>query len=86
MLLFVFLFFLDQSRYYVNILSFVDKDQLEPNSTVLLHHKTNSIVGILNDSTNPMVSVMKVDNAPTESYADIGGCDAQIQEIKEVSG
>ncbi|XP_042414135.1 26S proteasome regulatory subunit 4 homolog [Zingiber officinale] len=31
-----------------------------------------------------MVSVMKVEKAPLESYVDIGGLDAQIQEIKEV--
>jgi len=30
-----------------------------------------------------MVSVMKLDKAPTESYADIGGLESQIQEIKE---
>merc|ERR1712188_62011 len=30
-----------------------------------------------------MVSTMKVDQAPSESYADIGGLDTQIQEIKE---
>merc|ERR1719183_1286089 len=30
-----------------------------------------------------MVSVMKVDKAPTESYADIGGLETQIQEMKE---
>lgn len=30
-----------------------------------------------------MVSVMNVEKAPLESYADIGGLDAQIQEIKE---
>merc|ERR1711869_24182 len=29
------------------------------------------------------VSVMKVDKAPLESYADIGGLETQIQEIKE---
>merc|ERR1712127_830069 len=29
------------------------------------------------------VSAMKVDKAPTESYADIGGLESQIQEIKE---
>ena len=27
------------SEYYVSILSFVDKDQLEPGCTVLLNHK-----------------------------------------------
>lgn len=29
------------------------------------------------------MSVMKVEKAPLESYADIGGLEAQIQEIKE---
>eukprot|EP01066_Platyproteum_vivax_P016814 Platyproteum_vivax@DN7230_c0_g1_i3.p1 len=42
-----------------------------------------SIVGILQDEVDPLVSVMKVDKAPLESYADIGGLDSQIQEMKE---
>merc|ERR1719222_1890952 len=42
-----------------------------------------AVVGILSDDTDPMVSVMKVDKAPLESYADIGGLETQIQEIKE---
>lgn len=42
-----------------------------------------SVVGILNDETDPMVSVMKVEKAPLESYADIGGLEQQIQEMKE---
>jgi ATP-dependent 26S proteasome regulatory subunit len=41
------------------------------------------VVGLLQDEVDPMVSVMKVEKAPLESYADIGGLDAQIQEIKE---
>ena len=70
-------------EYYVNILSSVNQDLLDPGSSVLLHNKTMSVVGILSDDTDPMVSVMKVENAPTESYADIGGLEDQIQEIKE---
>jgi 26S proteasome regulatory subunit T2 len=70
-------------EYYVTILSFVDKDQLEPGSSVLLHNKVHSIVGLLQDEVDPMVSVMKVEKAPLESYADIGGLEEQIQEIKE---
>merc|ERR1711865_813566 len=70
-------------EYYVNITSFVDKEQLEPGSSLLTHNKVNSIVGILADEVDPMGSVMKVDKAPTESYADIGGLETQIQEIKE---
>ncbi|KDQ19257.1 hypothetical protein BOTBODRAFT_170378 [Botryobasidium botryosum FD-172 SS1] len=70
-------------EYYVSIMSFVDKDLLEPGCNVLLHHKAQSIIGVLQDDTDPMVSVMKLDKAPTESYADIGGLESQIQEIKE---
>jgi len=70
-------------EYYVNILSSVNQDLLEPGCSVLLHNKTMSVVGILSDDTDPMVSVMKVEKAPLESYADIGGLEVQIQEIKE---
>lgn len=30
------------------------------------------------DDSDPMVSVMKVDKAPLESYADIGGLESQV--------
>ena len=41
------------------------------------------MVGVLGEDTDPMVSVMKLDKAPKETYADIGGLETQIQEIKE---
>jgi len=68
---------------YVNILSIVDKDLLEPKASVLLHHKSMTVVGLLSDEVDPLVAVMKVDKAPPETYADIGGLDTQIMEIKE---
>jgi 26S proteasome regulatory subunit T2 len=49
----------------------------------LLNSKNYALVGILTDDIDPMVSVMKVDKAPLESYGDIGGLEQQIQEIKE---
>jgi len=70
-------------EYYVNVMSFVDKDQLEPGCAVLTHNKVLSVVGLLADDVDPLVSVMKVEKAPLETYADIGGLEAQIQEIKE---
>lgn len=86
------------SEHYVNVLSFVDKDQLEPGGSILAHNKvcqpepveglikqTMSVVGILQDESDPLVNVMKVEKAPTETYGDIGGLDAQIQEIKVCS-
>nr|ACO12018.1 26S protease regulatory subunit 4 [Lepeophtheirus salmonis] len=71
------------SEHYVSILSFVDKDQLEPGCSVLLNHRVHAVVGVLGDDTDPMVTVMKLEKAPQETYADIGGLDQQIQEIKE---
>merc|ERR1712057_83789 len=70
-------------EYCVNIMSFVDKSQLEPGCSVLMHNKVLSVVGTMNDDTDPLVSVMKVDKAPLETFADIGGLEQQIQEIKE---
>lgn len=42
------------------------------------------MIGVLMDDTDPLVTVMKVEKAPQETYADIGGLDSQIQEIKVV--
>ncbi|KAL3142519.1 26S proteasome regulatory subunit 4 B [Trebouxia sp. C0009 RCD-2024] len=70
-------------EYYVSVLSFVDKTQLEPGCSVLMHNKVLSVVGLLQDETDPMVSVMKVEKAPLESYADVGGLEQQVIEIKE---
>merc|ERR1719395_431547 len=72
-----------QTENYVNILSIVDKDLLEPKASVLLHHKSMTVVGLLADEVDPLVSVMKVDKAPLESYSDIGGLEEQITEMKE---
>jgi 26S proteasome regulatory subunit T2 len=47
-------------EYYVGIMSFVDKDLLEPGCPVLLHHKTTAIIGVLQDDTDPMVSVSPI--------------------------
>ena len=43
----------------------------------------HAVVGVLGDDTDPMVTVMKLEKAPQETYADIGGLDSQIQEMKE---
>lgn len=58
---------------YVNIMSFVDKDQLTPKKTVLVHNKNKCIVGILDENTDPLLSAMKIEVPPKETYSDIGG-------------
>jgi len=42
----------------------------------------HAVVGFLGDDVDPLVTVMKLEKAPQESYADIGGLDTQITEIK----
>ena len=70
-------------EYYAAIPSFVDKGLLEAGQNVLAHSNKMAVVGILQEQTNPLLNVMKVDNAPKETYADVGGLEEQIQEIKE---
>lgn len=63
-------------EHYVPILSIVDKDLLEPNASVICqgsHGSNHSVVGVLNDDEDATVAVMKVESAPTETYASIGG-------------
>jgi len=71
------------SEYYVRILSIVDKEQLELGCSVLLRSEGYHITGVLADEADPLLNVMKVDKAPTETYGDIGGLEPQIREIKE---
>nr|ACI69519.1 26S protease regulatory subunit 4 [Salmo salar] len=54
------------SEHYVSILSFVDKDLLEPGCSVLLNHKVHAVIGVLMDDTDPLVTVMKVEKAPQD--------------------
>lgn len=70
-------------EYFVPVHSFVDRDLLEPGSTVILNYRDYSVVGVLEGETDPLVSVMKLEKAPTETYSDIGGLEEQIREIKE---
>lgn len=70
-------------EYYSAIMSFVDKDLLEPGCTVILNNKDHTVVGVMESDVDPLVSVMKLEKAPTETFADIGGLESQIQEIKE---
>lgn len=48
--------------------------------------QVHAVIGVLMDDTDPLVTVMKVEKAPQETYADIGGLDNQIQEIKVQRG
>ncbi|KAF3489911.1 hypothetical protein F2Q69_00054595 [Brassica cretica] len=49
----------------------------------MLDLKVLSVIVILQDEVDLMVYVMKIEKTPLDSYADIGGIEAQSHEIKE---
>jgi len=44
-----------------------------PRDDTLFLWQVHAVVGVLSDDTDPMVTVMKLEKAPQETYADIGG-------------
>ena len=67
----------------VSISRQVDVNNLKPDTRVALNQRTFAIVNILPSLQDPMVQKMELIERPSERYIDIGGLDAQIQEIKE---
>ncbi len=67
----------------VSISRQIDINDLKPDTRVALNQRTFAIVNILPTLQDPIVQKMELIEKPKEKYADIGGLDAQIQEIKE---
>ncbi|THU72452.1 hypothetical protein C4D60_Mb04t12280 [Musa balbisiana] len=58
-------------EYYVRILSFVYKDQLELDFAILMHNKILSVVGLLQDEVDPMIHTSRMtlaDNVNLEEF------------------
>lgn len=70
--------------FYVPIMSFVDREKLQPNARVLLGKRSAAIVGVLDDNFGMLATKMRLEKAPSETFADIGGLEEQIQELREV--
>ncbi len=67
----------------VSISRQIDINELKPDTRVALNQRTFSIVNILPPTQDPMVQKMELIEKPTEKYSDVGGLEAQIQELKE---
>ncbi|PAV91191.1 hypothetical protein WR25_19246 [Diploscapter pachys] len=76
-------------EWYIPILSIVDKDLLCVNALVLVRIDRSrvlpaAVVGVLDDTKmNTVALSYKVEKAPKNTFEDIGGYEAQIQELKE---
>jgi proteasome regulatory subunit len=70
-------------RFLVRSSLCIDPEKLKPGVRVTLNQQSLAVVDILPESFDSQVYGMEVIETPEESYADIGGLEAQITEIKE---
>ncbi|MEC7757026.1 MAG: proteasome-activating nucleotidase [Candidatus Thermoplasmatota archaeon] len=61
----------------------LDTTKIKPGSRVALNQDTLSVVEILSDSWDPLVSNSEMIEAPNVEYSSIGGLDEQISDIRE---
>lgn len=68
---------------FVRVMSTVDKQLLKPNASVALHKVSGALVDVLPPESDTSIKLLKNDERPDVSYADIGGLETQKQEMKE---
>ena len=61
----------------------IDGDLLKPGARVALNQDTLSVIEVLHDSWDPLVTGAEMIERPDITYADLGGLSEQIQLIKE---
>jgi len=71
-------------KYLVNVHSKIDNSKLVPGLRVAIKNDSYQIYKVLTQKTDPLVSLMKVENIPLSKYEMIGGLDYQIEQLKEV--
>ncbi len=70
-------------QFVVGASQFINSSDLVPGTRVSLNYQTLAVTSILPGSRDPFVNGMEVLEKPEVSYADIGGLDEQIRELRE---
>lgn len=70
-------------RFVVRIAPWIERDKLKPGSRVALDQRTMAIVELLPTEKDPSVLGFEVIEKPKVTYADIGGLDRQLNELRE---
>jgi proteasome regulatory subunit len=70
-------------RFLVRSSMCIDPDQLKPGVRCTLNQQSLAVIDILPESYDAAVYGMEIIETPEESYADIGGLDPQIREVRE---
>ena len=69
--------------FQVSINQRLSKDKLRPGTRVALNQDTLSVIEVLHDAWDPMVSGAEMIEAPNISYDSVGGLDEQILQVRE---
>jgi len=69
--------------FLVSINRRLDSTKIKPGTRVALNQDTLSVVEILSDSWDPLVSNAEIIDSPDVHYSSIGGLEKQIRELKE---
>ncbi|KAI5795138.1 P-loop containing nucleoside triphosphate hydrolase protein [Geopyxis carbonaria] len=68
---------------FLPLIGLVDPDQLKPSDLIGVNKDSYLVLDTLPAEYDSRVKAMEVDEKPTETYADIGGLDKQIEELVE---
>lgn len=71
-------------KYIVDIDKAINVKKLKCGDRVALSHDAYKLHKILPSQVDPLVSLMRVEKVPDATYDEIGGCNKQIRQIKEV--
>ncbi len=70
-------------NFVVPVADFVNREKLAPGTRVSLSQSNLTVVGILPSSRDPHVTGMEVIKKPDVTYAQVGGLERAIQELRE---
>ncbi len=70
-------------EFLVEVSKFIEQDELQPGARVGLNQRTLNVMEVLPPEKDPQVTGMEIEESIDVSYADVGGLERQIQEIKE---
>ncbi|VUT27845.1 MAG: Proteasome-activating nucleotidase [Candidatus Syntrophoarchaeum sp. GoM_oil] len=70
-------------NFVVNVSTFIGKREIYPSAQVALNQQSLAVVNVLPSPKDPLVHGMEIVESPSIGYADIGGLEVQIEELKE---
>jgi proteasome regulatory subunit len=70
-------------RFLVRVSQFIDPKDLRSGSRCTLNQQSLALIEVLPNNYDPQIYGMELEERPGEIYSDIGGLEAQVQELKE---